>query len=156
MAVTSGVGSMDEAEVREMFETNKAGLLSLVDGDKPYAVALEHYFDGKNLYFATSLKLGQRKMDCIRNNPRACYTLYDSRRDKPEIVSKGIRCRSILVEGRVSVAGVKELEDKQFGKVQLQMLKMEIDMIGNWKCPRKECHWHEQWFKRHPDLVTGL
>ena len=54
MAVTLGVGSMDESEVKDILKTNKVGLLCLEDGDRPYAVPLEHYFNGKNLYFATS------------------------------------------------------------------------------------------------------
>ncbi len=156
MAVTRGVESMDESEVTDVLKTNKVGLLCLEDGDKPYAVPLEHYFNGKSLYFATSLRQGQRKMNCIKNNTNACYTLYDSRRENQELVSKGIRCRSVIVEGQISLAGVKELDDKEFGKVKLQMLKLDIEKIGNWKCPRETCHWHEQWFRRHPELIADL
>ena len=156
MTVTRGVGSMDESEVTDMLKTNKVGLLCLEDGDKPYAVPLEHYFNGKNLIFATSLKQGQRKMNCIKNNTNACYVLYDSRRENQNLVSQGIRCRSVIVEGQISSAGVKELEDKEFGTVKLLLLKLTIEHIGNWKCPREKCHWHEQWFIRHPELVAGL
>jgi nitroimidazol reductase NimA-like FMN-containing flavoprotein (pyridoxamine 5'-phosphate oxidase superfamily) len=156
MAVTRGVGSMNESEVKEMLDTSKVGILCLEDDDKPYGVPLEHYFDGKNLYFAASLKHGYRKFGCIKSNPNASYIVYDSRRENSELVSKGIRCRSLILEGRASLAAVKELDDKEMGRVKLQMIKLEVETIGNWKCPRKECHWHEQWFKRHPELVSDL
>ncbi len=156
MEISPGVASMDEAEVTDMLKTNEAGVLCLEDGDKPYAVPVEHYFDGKNLHFATSLKYGYRKMECIKNNANACYSIYDSRRDNPELVSKDIRCRSLLVEGRIRATEVKELDDKEYGRVELQMLKLEVEKIGNWKCPRETCHWHEKWFKRHPELIEGL
>jgi len=156
MAVTSGVGSMEESEVKEMFNTNKVGILCLEDGEKPYGVALEHYYNGKSLLFASSLKLGQRKIDCIKNNGRACYVIYDSRREQPELIQKDIRCRSLIIEGPVSLAAVREVDDKENGKVKLQIIKLEIEKIDNWKCPRKKCHWHDQWFVRHPELVEGL
>ncbi|OGL48803.1 MAG: hypothetical protein A3C43_04475 [Candidatus Schekmanbacteria bacterium RIFCSPHIGHO2_02_FULL_38_11] len=153
MSVTRGVGTMDESEVAEMFNTNKVGILCLSKKDKPYGVPLEHYFNGKNLYFAASLKHGERKINCIKNNGNACYTIYDSRREQPELISKDIRCRSVIIEGRINLAGVKEVDDKESGKVKLQILEMDIEKISNWKCPRKKCHWHDQWFVRHPDLV---
>jgi nitroimidazol reductase NimA-like FMN-containing flavoprotein (pyridoxamine 5'-phosphate oxidase superfamily) len=38
MSVTLGVGVMDESEVMDFIKNNKAGVLTLVDGDKPYGV----------------------------------------------------------------------------------------------------------------------
>lgn len=156
MTVTRGVGSMDETEVTDILKNNKVGILCLEDGKKPYAVPLEHYYKGNSLYFATSYRQGQRKINCIQNNGNATYVLYDSRRENQESLSKGIRCRSIIVDGQISTAGIKELDDKEFGRVKLQMLKLEIDKIENWKCPREKCHWHAQWFERHPELVDSL
>jgi len=126
MAVTRGVESMDESEVKDLLKTNKVGLLCLEDGEKPYAVPLEHHFNGKSLYFATSLRQGQRKMNCIKNNSNACYTIYDSRRENQELVSKGIRCRSVIVEGQISLAGVKELEDKKNWKLEMSQRNMPL------------------------------
>lgn len=62
MAVTRGVGFMDESEVKDILKTNKVGFLCLEDGEKPYAVLLEHYFNGKSLYFATSLRRYSREL----------------------------------------------------------------------------------------------
>ena len=156
MSVTSGVSSMKESEATEMFNTNKVGILCLNDKDKPYGVPLEHYYDGKNLFFAASIKHGERKLNCIKNNGNACYIIYDSRREQPELIQKDIRCRSVMAEGKITQAAIKEVDDKEAGKVKLQILKIDIEKISKWECPRKKCHWHDQWFVRHPDLVEGL
>jgi nitroimidazol reductase NimA-like FMN-containing flavoprotein (pyridoxamine 5'-phosphate oxidase superfamily) len=112
-----GVGLMADPEVISFIEENPAGVLSLVDGDKPYAVPLEHNFDGKSLYFQISKRRG-RKVICIEKNPNACYVVYKSRRDKQ---NQALPCRSVLIEGRLTLSGT--------------MLKMDINSISNWKCP---------------------
>ncbi len=112
MSVTRGVGSMDETEVANYLRDSRCGVLTVVDGDKPYCVAVEHYFDGKSLYFGTSTREDQRKIKCIKNNPNASYVISDSRREKPELVKKGILCRSVIIEGKISLADVKEIDTK--------------------------------------------
>ncbi len=156
MSVTRGVGSMDESEVMNFIKDSRAGVLTLVDGDRPYGVPVEHYFDGKSLYFGTSSREGQRKINCIKNNANACYIIFDSRREKPELVEKGIPCRSVIIEGQISLVDVKEVETKEFGKIKTQMLKLDVGEIGNWKCLRKTCDWPTPWFERYPDLVADL
>jgi len=115
--VAPGVGSMDQSEVISFIKDNPAGVLALVDGDKPYAVPLEHHFHGNTLTFITSPRKG-RKSNCIKNNPNACYVIYESRRKSPD---KATPCRSVIIEGRVTLHG--------------STLKMDISRIGNWKCP---------------------
>lgn len=115
--VAPGVGSMDQAEVMSFIKGSASGVLALVDGDRPYAVPLEHHFDGRTLSFITSGRRG-RKRNCIENNANACYVIYESRRQNPE---KATTCRSVVIEGRVTLHGTT--------------LKMAIDRIGNWKCP---------------------
>jgi nitroimidazol reductase NimA-like FMN-containing flavoprotein (pyridoxamine 5'-phosphate oxidase superfamily) len=114
---SAGVGLMDRLEVIRFIKDSPVGVLTLLDGDKPYGVPLEHHFDGKTLRFITSPRKG-RKINCIQRNPNACYVIYESRREKPENVS---RCRSVVIEGKVSFDGAT--------------LEMEIKQIGNWKCP---------------------
>jgi len=156
MSVTLGVGIMDESEVMDFIKNNKAGVLTLVDGDKPYGVPVEHYFDGKSLYFVTSSKWGQRKINCIKNNANACYVIHDSRRDRPELVKKGILCRSVIIEGQISLADVKEMDTKEYGKVNVQMLKLDAGQISNWKCPAKTCDWQKAWFENYPNLLADI
>ena len=154
MAVTAGVGSMDETEVANYLRDSRCGVLTLVDGDKPYCVAVEHYFDGKSLYFVTSTREDQRKIKCIKNNANACYMIFDSRREKPDLAQKGIRCRSILIEGPISLADIKEMDTKEYGKVKVQMLKLDAGQISNWKCPAKTCDWQHSWFETYPNLLA--
>jgi nitroimidazol reductase NimA-like FMN-containing flavoprotein (pyridoxamine 5'-phosphate oxidase superfamily) len=114
---STGVGLMDRLEVMNFIRDSSAGVLTLVDGDKPYGVPLEHHFDGKTLRFITSPRKG-RKINCIERNPNACYVIYESRREKPDKVA---RCRSVVIEGQVTFDG--------------GTLEMNIKQIGNWKCP---------------------
>ncbi len=152
--VTRGVGSMDETEMVNFLKDSRCGVLTLVDGDKPYCVAVEHYFDGKSLYFVTSSREGQRKIKCIKNNANACYMIFDSRREKPDLASKGILCRSVLIEGKISLADIKDMDTKEYGKVKVQMLKLDAGQISNWKCPAKTCDWPTPWFEKYPNLLA--
>lgn len=112
-----GVGSMGQSEVLSFIKDSRAGVLALVDGDKPYAVPLEHHFHGNRLTFITSPTKG-RRVNCIEKNSNACYVIHESRREHPERVA---RCRSVIIEGRLTLHG--------------GTLEMDIDRIGNWKCP---------------------
>jgi len=112
-----GVGSMDQSEVMKFIKDSPVGVLTLVDGDKPYGIPLEHHFDGKALHFMISPRQG-RKINCIKKNANACYVIYESRREKPEKVTP---CRSVIIEGQVTLDGTR--------------LRMNVGDIGNWKCP---------------------
>jgi len=112
-----GVGLMAQADVINFIKENPAGVLSLIDGDKPYAVPLEHFFDGKTLTFKISARKG-RKVACIEKNPSACYVVYKSRREE---TGHEHPCRSVLIEGRLNLSGTT--------------LTMDISSISNWRCP---------------------
>jgi len=155
MAVTPGVGAMSEAEVTRYIKESRCGVLTLVDGNRPYGVPVEHYYDGKALYFLTSPREGQRKMEAIKKNANACFVIHDSRRDKPEIVEKGIRCRSVVIEGRIGGLELKDLTLKDGSKAKIRMLRLDIDAIGNWVCPRKSCDFPTPWFERFPGVAPG-
>jgi len=156
MAVTEGVGTIENSDVQEFLKTSRCGVLSLVDGDKPYCIAMGHYYDGKDFYFLTSAKEGQRKMKCIEDNANACYMIYDSRREKPEIIKRGIRCRSVLVEGPIRIAAIKEIDAGERGKAKVRILKLEVQKMENWQCPGSSCDLQHPWFERFPNLLTGL
>ena len=112
-----GVGSIDESEVTKFIRDSHVGVLALVDKDKPYAVPLEYYFDGKTLHFVISPRKG-RKINCIENNANACFVIYESRHEEPE---KAAPCRSVIIEGQVTL--------------EHSALRMDVRQIGNWKCP---------------------
>jgi len=55
------------------------GVLSMVDGERPYAIPLNHaYVDGRILLHGA---LEGRKLDCIRRNPNVSYLV--ARQDGP-------------------------------------------------------------------------
>jgi len=153
---TRGVGDMTEAEVTDFIKQCACGVVTVLDGDRPYSVVLEHYYDGKNFYFGTSTREEQRKLKCIRENPHTSFMMYQSRREKPEMMKRGIMCRSVLVMGKLSEAAVKSVQSKEFGQVNLKLLKLEPDTISNWRCTRKTCDWNTRWYERYPDLVADL
>ena len=80
--------------------------------------------------------------------------VFDSRREKPDLVKKGIRCRSVLIEGPISLADIREMDLKERGKVKVQMLKMDAGQISNWKCPGTTCDWQHSWYETYPNLVA--
>jgi len=150
--VKAGVGTMAESEEIKFIKDHKSGVLSLIDGDRPYAVPLEHYFDGKSLHFIISSREDRRKINCIKNNTNACFVIYDSRRDNPEIVKEGLLCRSVIIEGQVSLYH-KEMY-KAEGNKTLQMLRLDVEKVGNYKCPRPTCDWRNPWYTKHPELLA--
>jgi nitroimidazol reductase NimA-like FMN-containing flavoprotein (pyridoxamine 5'-phosphate oxidase superfamily) len=157
MSVTQGVGTMNDAQARDFISHAPAGVLCLFDGKRPYAVPVEHYLKGEHLYILVSPREDQRKIECIKKNPDACFVIYDSRRETPDLVKKGIRCRSVIIEGRVYLHDIKEIESKKGGgKIKIQRLRFDIEQIGNWTCPGKTCDWQSAWFERYPDLVADL
>jgi nitroimidazol reductase NimA-like FMN-containing flavoprotein (pyridoxamine 5'-phosphate oxidase superfamily) len=156
MSGTQGVGDMACNEVMAFVKESRVGVLSVVDGNRPYAVAVEHYFDGKHLWVLVSSREGQRKIECLKKNPNACFTIYQSRRQNPEIVKKGIRCRSVLFEGKCYVDGIKETVDKDGKKIRAQRLRFDIDETGNWQCPgNRPCDYTRAWFDRYPELAKA-
>ncbi|MEW6143045.1 MAG: pyridoxamine 5'-phosphate oxidase family protein [Chloroflexota bacterium] len=153
---TQGVGAMSESEATEFIKNSRVGVLTLVDDGKPYGVPVEHYLKDNRLYIMVSPREGQRKIECIKKNPNACFVIYESRREKPEIVKKGIRCRSVIIEGKIKLDGVREVPTKSGGTSPVQRLRMDIEKIGNWYCPRKSCDWQSTWFDRYPQLIADV
>jgi hypothetical protein len=61
-----------------------------------------------------------------------------------------------MVEGKISLADIKEIDTKEWGRVKVQILKLDAQQISNWKCPRKTCDWPMPWFERYPNLIADL
>jgi nitroimidazol reductase NimA-like FMN-containing flavoprotein (pyridoxamine 5'-phosphate oxidase superfamily) len=149
---TRGVGAMTESELASFLKESKTGVLCLIDGDSPYAVPLEHVYRDSHLYFVVSAKDDRRKLRCIKRNNRACYVVYESRRERPEMIEKRQFCRSLIIEGKVTPTQIKEL-DLGDRMVQLQILRMQVDHIGNWRCPTDSCTLRPHILLRQPTLL---
>ena len=156
MPGTQGVGDLTGEQVTALIKNSRVGVLSMVDGNRPYAVAVEHYYDGQHLWVLVSSREGQRKIECLRKNPNACFTIYQSRRQNPEIVKQGVRCQSVLLEGKCFVDGVKKTTDKNGKEIRAQRLRFDVETIGNWQCPgTRPCDYTRAWFDRYPELAKA-
>ena len=149
---TRGVGTLTDSELVEFFNESKTGVLCLIDGDRPYAVPLEHVYRDHCLFFAVRAIDQRRKLRCINRNSRACYVIYESRREKARMIETGQLCRSLIIEGTITPTQVKEL-DRGVKTVKLQILRMNIEQIGNWRCPTKECTLRPHILIRQPALL---
>ena len=91
------------------------GVLCLTDFDeRPYGVPMSFIFDGESsIYFHCALD--GRKIECIRHNPYACFTIIDQDEIHPEEFTTYFR--SVIVEGSISI-----LEDRQLMIEALRML----------------------------------
>jgi nitroimidazol reductase NimA-like FMN-containing flavoprotein (pyridoxamine 5'-phosphate oxidase superfamily) len=60
-------------DMEQILKEQLWGNLGLIDGDQPYVVPLNYgYVDGKILFHCG---LEGRKLDCLRANPRVCFTV---------------------------------------------------------------------------------
>ena len=93
-------------ESKEILRKATGGVLCLTDcGDRPYGVPMSFIYDGDSaIYFHCALS--GRKIDCIRHNPNACFTIIDRDEIHPEEFTTYFR--SVIVEGTISF-----LTDKQ-------------------------------------------
>ena len=64
---------LSRKECLKILEENKRGVLSLSAFDYPYGVPLSYFYDDGIIYFHGA-KEGY-KLDCIKNNPKACFTV---------------------------------------------------------------------------------
>lgn len=155
---TNAGGSMKETEVLEIMKAKRPGVLCFVDGNKPYAVPMGHYFkDAKTIYFSSSG--GIRKLKCIENNPNVCFVIYDSLRQSPSLIKKQVPCRSIVIEGKISIMEPKETKINGYGVIKTQLLKLDIEKIGDFKCPiafGNLCKPKRMWWENYPEIVAEL
>ena len=81
------------------------GILALADSDgKPYGVPMSFVYDGDtSIYFHCALS--GRKVDCIRMNPRCCFTIVAKDEVHPDEFTTYFK--SVISEGVISI-----LEDK--------------------------------------------
>ena len=98
----------EEESIRILKEATN-GVLCLEDGDRPYGVPMSFIYDDKeSIYFHCALE--GRKLQCIKNNPKACFTIIE----KDEIIPEKFTTyfRSVIVEGEISIIAERsEMEE---------------------------------------------
>ena len=135
-----------EAEAKTILNKATNGVLCLMDyDDSPYGVPMSFIYDGEgSIYFHCALT--GRKIDCIKQNPKACFTVIDQDEIHPEEFTTYFR--SVIVEGTVSILkdrnqmieALKLLSTKyspgidcdseiEKGIDRVSILKLEIDSI---------------------------
>jgi len=128
---------LDQDECIGLLDDNIIGTLSLTDGERPYAVQLEYIYHEGALYFGTYMT--GRKIDYMNKNDNAVFTVYEDRHGHPDMIKKGIPCRSVMIEGQIRTIDVKEFTSPKGVSKSYRLLKLEIEDIGSWQCSRSIC-----------------
>lgn len=95
---------IDKDTCKKILKEGKRGILSLNTDDYPYGVPLSYYYKDDCIYFHGA-KQGY-KLDCIKNNPKACFTLISE--DKSKKDSWINYYDSVMAFGSIEI-----IEDKQ-------------------------------------------
>ena len=95
-----------ESEAKEILRKATNGVLCLMDKDnRPYGIPMSFIFDGElSVYFHCALT--GRKIECIKHNPNACFTIIDQDDIHPEEFTTYFR--SVIVEGIIRI-----IEDRE-------------------------------------------
>ena len=129
---------LSQAETTEMLQSNLIGTLSLCDGGAPYAVQVEYLYQDGAIYIATYLE--GRKVGVMERNDRAVFTVCEDRHSHPEMIRQKVRCRSVMLEGRVATIYVKEVTNRKGLVFPYRLLKITVEQIGSWQCDRTTCN----------------
>lgn len=129
---------LDGDEFEEMLAKNMVGTLSLCNDGVPYAVQLEYLYQNGNIYFATYLE--GRKVDILKKNNRAVFTVFEDRHTHPDMIKQKVRCHALMVEGTVETILVKEVTNHKGAVLPFRLLKFNIADRGSWQCDRKRCN----------------
>ncbi len=104
------------SEIVEILQKAEYGHLALVDGERPYLVALNYgvAVNGERITLYFHCAPEGRKLDCIRKNPRGCFMAEDGVR----VVSAGrescrwtAHYRSVFLEGTLEM--IESLPEKR-------------------------------------------
>jgi len=125
------------AECEAVLGQNIIGTLSLCRDGQPYAIQLEYLYREGTFYMGT-YPTG-RKIDYLEANDRAVFTVFRDRHSHPEMLRQGIRCYSVMAEGRVATVKLKEVATREGEKATFRLLKLTVDSLGSWQCTRKIC-----------------
>ena len=90
-----------EAEAKDILKRVTNGVLSLMDkDDRPYGVPMSFIYDGeRSIYFHCALT--GKKIECIKHNPNACFSIIAKDEIHPEEFTTYFR--SVIVEGIIRI-----------------------------------------------------
>lgn len=137
---------LPEEEAKIILQKATNGVLCLIDNDnRPYGVPMSFIYNGRNTLFF-HCALSGRKIDCLKHNPYACFTIIDKDEIHPEEFTTYFR--SVIVEGSVSfLSDIRQMTEAlrllstkyspgidcepeiEKGIDRVMILKLEIDSI---------------------------
>lgn len=90
-----------EEEAKDILKQATNGVLCLTDyDDRPYGVPMSFIYDGDRTIYFHCGKMG-RKIDCVKENPNACFTVIDQDEIHPEEFTTYFR--SVITEGKIEI-----------------------------------------------------
>lgn len=95
-----------EEESKRILREATNGVLSLSDYDeRPYGVPMSFIYDGdRSIYFHCAFS--GRKIECIKHNPNACFTVIAQDEIHPEEFTTYFR--SVIVEGKIVILSERQ------------------------------------------------
>jgi len=127
---------LTDAEREEFILNNYWGFLAFA-GDNPYTIPLSYIYRKGTILLA--LATPGRKMDCIKESPRICFTI-----SRP-IALTGFKesCTGVMVEGELEKVTDRAYYglDKEIPEMpeNLEIFRIKPDKIGSKKCTNKPC-----------------
>ena len=107
---------MEDGQARAILAQTTSGVLSLIGDDGyPYGVPLSHAFVDGRLVFHGAMK--GHKLDAMRSNPKACYTVVQQDKVMPEEFTTYYRSvvafgQMKVLEGDDKLAALRQLSDR--------------------------------------------
>ena len=141
---------ISDNECRKILREQKRGILSLIgDEGYPYGIPLDHWYceeDG-NIYFHAA-KEGH-KIDAIKKNDKACFTVYDEGYKKPG--EWALNINSVVIFGRISL--VEDYE--KAGEICTNLVKKFTDDEEFLENEMKNALPRVQCLQLIPEHITG-
>lgn len=94
---------LTQEEVNDILVNATSGVLCLQGEEYPYGVPISYYYDGKDIILHSRF-IGQ-KIEMIRNNNKACFTIIYQDNIKPEL-------RTTNYQSVIAFGEVEEIVDK--------------------------------------------
>ena len=103
---------LSDDEIKNILINATSGVLCLQGEEYPYGVPISFYYDGNDIIFHSRF-IGQ-KMEMIKNNQKACFTIIFQDNIKPEL-------RTTNYQSIIAFGDIEEVKDR-YKKIQ--------DLIG--------------------------